>query len=411
MVKQRVADLGIFGGTPAFPDPIHVGRPNLGDRQALLTRINDILDRRWLTNDGAYVQEFERRIAEIAGTKHCIALSNATVGLEIAVKALDLTGEVIVPSFTFVATAHALEWHRLTPVFADVDPHTHLIDPRDVEARITPRTSAIVGVHLWGQVCDVKALQAIADRHGLQLILDAAHAFGCATPDGPAGGFGALEVFSFHATKFVNSLEGGAIVTNDDDLARRVRLMRNFGFLGYDNVGSVGTNAKLTEFNAAMGLTSIDAMDEFVCLNRRNHVLYGAGLADLPGLLLKTYDDRQRLNYQYVVAEVDPSVCPISRDRLLDLLWADNVRARRYFYPGVHRMEPYCSQMNPALRHLPATERVSARVLVLPNGETATPACIERICALMRFAVERGSDITAQLELRGRGVHADVLSG
>ncbi len=411
MVKQRVTDLGIFGGAPAFSEPVHVGRPNLGDRQALLTRINDVLDRRWLTNDGAYVQEFERRVAEIAGTNHCIALSNATVGLEIAAKALELTGEVIVPSFTFVATAHALAWHRLTPVFADVDPHTHLIDPRDVEARITPQTSAIIGVHLWGQVCDVNALQDIADRHGLKLILDAAHAFGCVTPDGPAGGFGALEVFSFHATKFVNSLEGGAIVTNDDELARRVRLMRNFGFLGYDHVGSVGTNAKLTEFNAAMGLTSIDAMDDFVRLNRRNHQLYASGLADLPGISLKTYDDRQRLNYQYIVAEVDPAVCPISRDRLLDLLWAENVRARRYFYPGVHRMEPYCSQMNPALRLLPATERASARVLVLPNGETATPACIERICALTRFAVERGSDITAQLELRGRGVHADVLSG
>jgi dTDP-4-amino-4,6-dideoxygalactose transaminase len=411
VIKQRLNDLAIFGGAPAFPEPIHVGRPNLGDRQVLLARINDILDRRWLTNDGAYVQEFERRVAAMAGTKHCVALSNATVALEIAAKALDLTGEVIVPSFTFVATAHALEWHRLTPVFADVDPETHLIDPRDVEARITPRTSAIIGVHLWGQVCDVDALQVIADRHRLKLIFDAAHAFGCGTPDGPVGGFGALEVFSFHATKFVNSLEGGAVVTNDDALARRVRLMRNFGFLGYDNVGSVGTNGKLNEFNAAMGLTSIDAMDDFVCLNRRNHDLYATGLSGLPGLSLKTYDNRQRLNYQYVVAEVDPAVCPISRDRLLDLLWADNVRARRYFYPGIHRMEPYCSQVNPALRLLPATERVSARVLVLPNGETATPECIERICALMRFAVERGSDITAQLEQRGSGVHADVLSG
>ena len=316
MIKQRLNDLAIFGGAPAFPEPIHVGRPNLGDRQVLLARINDILDRRWLTNDGAYVQEFERRVAAIADTKHCIALSNATVALEIAAKALDLAGEVIVPSFTFVATAHALEWHRLTPVFADVDADTHLIDPRDVEARITPRTSAIIGVHLWGQVCDVNALQAIADRHRLKLIFDAAHAFGCGSADGAVGGFGALEVFSFHATKFVNSLEGGAIATNDDALARRVRLMRNFGFLGYDNVGSVGTNGKLTEFNAAMGLTSIDAMDEFVCLNRRNHDLYSAGLSGLPGLSLKTYDDRQRLNYQYIVAEVDPAVCPISRDRL-----------------------------------------------------------------------------------------------
>jgi dTDP-4-amino-4,6-dideoxygalactose transaminase len=407
----RIADLALFGGKPAFPEPIHVGRPNIGDRHALLARINEILDRRWLTNDGAYVQEFERRVAEIAGTRHCVATSNATIALEIAIRALGLTGEVIVPSFTFVATAHAVAWHHLTPVFADVDPGTHLIDPRDVEARITPRTSAIVAVHLWGQVCDVDALQAIADRHGLKLIFDAAHAFGCRVAAGPVGSFGALEVFSFHATKFVNSLEGGAVVTNDDEIARQVRLMRNFGFLGFDNVGSIGTNGKLTEFNAAMGLTSIESMGDFVRLNRRNHDLYRTGLSGLPGIALMEADDRQQLNYQYVVAEVDPAVCPISRDRLLDLLWAENVRARRYFYPGVHHMEPYRSQMNPASRDLPATERVSARVLVLPNGEAATPECIERICALVRFAVERGSDITAQLEQRGSGVHADVLSG
>jgi dTDP-4-amino-4,6-dideoxygalactose transaminase len=408
---MRIADLALFGGTPAFAEPVHVGRPNIGNRQQLFARLNDILDRRWLTNDGEYVQEFERRIAEIAGTKHAVATSNATIGLEIAVRALGVTGEVIVPSFTFVATVHALAWHGLAPVFADVEARTHLIDPRDVEARITPRTSAIIGVHVWGQPCDVKALQAIADRHRLKLIFDAAHAFGCRTADGPVGGCGVLEVFSFHATKFVNSLEGGAVVTNDDEIARQIRLMRNFGFLGYDNVGSIGTNAKLTEFNAAMGLTSIDAIDDFVRLNRRNHQLYRTGLSGLPGVTLMEYDDRQQHNYQYVVAEVDPLTCPISRDRLLDLLWADNVRARRYFYPGVHRMEPYRSQMNPASRHLPATERVSARVLVLPNGEAATPECIERICALVRFAVERGSDITAQLEQRGSGEHADVLTG
>lgn len=408
---MRVADLALFGGTPAFAEPIHVGRPNIGDRTALLARINDILDRRWLTNDGVYVQEFERRVAGIAGTRHCVATSNATVALEIAIKALGLSGEVIVPSFTFVATAHALAWHQLTPVFADIDPRTHLIDPRDVEARITPRTTAILAVHLWGQPCNVDALQAIATRHHLTLLFDAAHAFGAATRTGPVGGSGVLEVFSFHATKFVNSLEGGAIVTNDDELARQARLMRNFGFLGFDNVGSLGTNGKMAEFNAAMGLTSIDAMDDFVRLNRRNRALYKEGLADLPGVTLLEYDERHRLNYQYLVAELDPTTCPISRDRLLDLLWAENVRARRYFYPGVHRMEPYRSRMNPAARHLPATERVSARVLVLPNGEAATPECIERICALIRLAVECGSEISRQLDLRGSGVHADVLSG
>ena len=260
MAKRELSDLAIFGGMPMFDAPLHVGRPNLGDRTRLLERINDALDRRWLTNRGHYVQEFEARIAEFAGVQHCIATCNGAVGLEIGIRALELTGEVLVPAFTFVATPHALQWQGITPVFVDVDPHTHLIDLDSVRRAITPRTSGILAVHLWGQVCDAAGLQQIADEHGLKLLFDAAHALGCASDQGSVGTFGALEVFSFHATKFVNSLEGGAIVTNDDDLARKVRLMKNFGFLGFDNVGYVGTNGKMNEFSAAMGLTSLESM-------------------------------------------------------------------------------------------------------------------------------------------------------
>lgn len=383
--------LAIFGAAPAFPKELYVGRPNLGNRAELLRRLNDALDQRTLTNNGPYVREFERRVASVAGVKHCIAVCNATVGLEILVRALELQGEVIVPAFTFVATAHSMRWMGCTPVFADVDFDTHLIDPRSVERAITPRTSAILGVHLWGQPCDVNALSDIAARHRLKLIFDGAHAFGATYGGRPVGGFGSAEVFSFHATKFVNSLEGGAIVTNDDDLARRVRLMINFGFLGYDRVGSVGTNGKMQEFSAIVGLGSIEAMDSIVEGNRRNYERYRDELAGLAGLTLLEYRERETPNYQYVVAHVDPSRAALHRDLLLDVLWAEGVIARRYFYPGVHRMEPYLTEA-PDLR-LPETERIADQILILPTGQTVDGETIARICDIIRTALAHADQV------------------
>ena len=177
--KCNPENLAIFGAAPAFHEKLHVGCPNIGDRQHLLRRINDLLDRRWLTNDGPFVQAFEQRIADFLGVKHCIAMCNGTIALEIAIRATDLSGEVIIPSFTFIATAHALQWQEIRPVFCDLDPHTHTIDPRQVERLITPRTSGIIGVHLWGRACNVEELNEIARQHNLKLLFDAAHAFGC----------------------------------------------------------------------------------------------------------------------------------------------------------------------------------------------------------------------------------------
>src|SRR6267378_4006337 len=183
-------DLAIFGGTPAFAEKLHVGRPNVGNRHRLAERIDKILDSRWLTNGGPYEQEFERRIADLTEVKHCVAMCNATVALEIAIRALGMTGEVILPSFTFIATAHALQWQEITPVFCDIDPNTHTLDPAKVEQMITPRTTGIIGVHLWGTACNTEALAEIARRRGLRLMYDASHAFGCAHDGQMIGNFG-----------------------------------------------------------------------------------------------------------------------------------------------------------------------------------------------------------------------------
>lgn len=385
-VRQQT-DSPQVGSAPAFAAPLHVGTPNTGERERFLQRVNDLLDRRWLTNHGRYVREFEEAVAERAGVAHCVAMCNGTIALEIAIRALGLTGEVIVPSFTFIATAHALQWQEITPVFADIDPRTHTLDPASVERLITPRTSGIIGVHLWGRTCDVAALEQLADERGLKLLFDAAHAFGCSHGGTPIGGFGEAEVFSFHATKVLNTFEGGAIVTNDGELAERARFMSNFGFAGVDDVRYLGTNGKMSEIAAAMGLTVLESLDEYIAVNRRNHLLYRELLSELPGVEVVDYDARERNNYQYVIVDVDANVAGVSRDALVERLRNENVLARRYFFPGCHRMEPYRSLFPNAGLVLPHTELLAERLMALPTGPTTDEATVAKICALIEGAV------------------------
>ncbi len=387
--KKGLQRLDGVGAKPVFTEPLHVGRPNIGDRATLLRRINEMLDRRWFSNDGVLVREFEARIADYVGVRHCVAICNATLGLEIAIRALGLKGEVIVPAYTFVATAHALQWQEITPVFADMDPATHNLDPAAVERLITPRTTGIIGVHVWGRPCDTEAIEAIAARHRLTVLYDAAHAFGCSRKGRLVGSSGACEVFSFHATKFLNSFEGGAVVTNDDALAAKLRLMRNFGFQGYDNVVYLGTNGKMTEVCAAMGLTSLESVDELIAVNRGNYAAYQAGLAGLPGIEVIHYDPTERNNYHYIVLEVDPVRAGVDRDALVQILQAQNVLARKYFWPGCHRLEPYRTLQPEAGWSLPATERLAARILLLPTGQSVDSAAIAGICRILREAPGR----------------------
>jgi dTDP-4-amino-4,6-dideoxygalactose transaminase len=396
-LKNRIGDLAVFDGTPAFDERLHVGHPNIGNRQRLLERINDLLDRKWLTNNGLYVQELEQRIADLLGVKHCVAMCNGTVALEIAIRATGLTGEVIVPSFTFVATVHALQWQEITPVFCDIDPDTYNIGPGQVERVVTPRTSGIIGVHLFGRPCDAEALSEIANRHNVKLIFDAAHAFACSHKGRMIGNFGDAEVFSFHATKFLNTFEGGAVVTNDDELAAKIRLMKNFGLAGYDNVICIGTNAKMSEVSAAMGLTGLESLDEFIAVNHRNYEEYKRQLAGIPGVQLMVYDETEESNYQCAVSEIDAVVTRVTRDQLIQILQAENILARRYFYPGCHRMEPYRSSFPHAGLLLPETEKLVKRVLSLPTGTAVGTDEVDKICQIVRFVVDHGAEIRSRL--------------
>lgn len=395
-MNKSVESLAVFGGKPLFSQPRYVGRPNIGDKEAVLRNIESILDSRFLTNDGPNVQRFEKAVEEYVGVKHCIACCNGTVALELAVRALGLSGEVIVPSMTFIATAHSLQWQGITPVFVDIDPSTNTLDPKLIQQHITESTSGIIGVHLWGHGCDIRGLEEVAEKNNLKLMFDAAHAFGCSYRGKKIGGFGDAEVFSFHATKFFNTFEGGAVVTNDDELAEKLRLMRNFGFNGVDNVEYIGTNGKMTEVCAAMGLASFESVDDFIDCNTERYRAYQRGVSEVPYLRLIPYDEAEQNNFQYIILELDPA-SPISRDHIVDMLWKENVIARKYFYPGCHRMEPYRSDWKYKQMLLPETERLCDRVIALPTGTAMSIQDVEDVCACIGSIIENGVDISARI--------------
>ncbi|MEW6368884.1 MAG: aminotransferase class I/II-fold pyridoxal phosphate-dependent enzyme [Acidobacteriota bacterium] len=399
MHKRAVGELAVFGGPPLFQEPLHVGGPNLGSRTRLVERIEGIFDRNWLTNDGPLVVEFERRVAEYLGVRHCVAVCNGTAGIEIALRATGMSGEVIVPAFSFIATAHAVRWMGLDTVFCDIGRRTHTIDPAKIADLIAPVTSGIIGVHLWGRPCEIEEMEEIARARGLRLIFDAAHAFGCSHRGRMIGCFGDAEVFSFHATKVLNTGEGGAIVTDSDEIAERARLMRNSGFTGVDRVTALGTNAKMSELAAALGLTNLESIEYFIEEHRRCYERYRLRLGGPPGLTLLQYDPSERCNYQYVVAEVDADLAGIGRDRLVQVLRAENVLARRYFYPGCHRSMPYAGERRDAREDLAVTDQVAQRVITLPTGSAINDSQVDGVCGLLDFALAHAQEIEQRARL------------
>lgn len=387
LTRSVTPRLAVLGARPRFEEPLHVGRPNVPvNLTGFHKRLDDVLAQRWLTNDGSQVREFQERLCSLMGVKHCVAMCNGTVALEIASRALGFSGEVIVPAFTFVASAHALRWQGIAPAFCDIEPRWHHLDPKGIAARGCARTSGVLGVHLWGHACAVEEIEAEAAALGVPVLFDASHALGCSHRNRMVGNFGAAETFSFHATKFINTFEGGAVATNDDELAERMRFMRNFGFCGEDCVSHVGTNGKMNEPAAAFGLSLLDELDYLVDHNKSNYEAYVEGLVEVPGIRMLLFDGVEKANFQYIVAEVDEADMRLSRDEVIQVLKAEGVLARRYFYPGCHRMEPYVTEQPQLARELPVTDRVARRVLVLPTGTAVTPENVLSVCEILGVA-------------------------
>ena len=394
-MKKQPSDLACCGGQPLFAEKLYVGRPNLCDRAKLHAALDQIFDNRWLTNDGPFLRRFEERLQTFLGVRHVVAVCNATIGLQMVYRALGRADparrKALMPAFTFIATAHAWEWEGGTPVFCDVDPDRHLLAPADVAARLDDETGLIVGVHVWGQPGRIDELEALARARKIPLVFDSAHAFSNFHGSRRIGGFGDAEVFSFHATKFFNTFEGGAIATNDDALAAELRHMRNFGFAGYDRVVRLGTNGKMQEISAAMGLCLLDEIDGLLETNRRNYRAYRAAFAGLPGISLLELDKPETLNCQYVVGHLSPDLPAFARDLLVDVLWAENVVARKYFYPGCHRSAPYAARAPVPV--LPVTDDLCRRVVVFPAGAAVAPDQIRLIADTVRFVLEHADEI------------------
>ena len=384
--KKALSDLAINGGPVTFATPKLFGRPNLPDLDGLMSELQGTLSSGWLSNGGPKLAQFEGLLEDTTGATYCVATDNGTAALQLTARALGMRGRVIVPSFTFVATAHALKWQHIEPVFVDVDPISHCIDVAAVEAHLQNGTiDGVCGVHLWGNLCNTSALAALSARYGVPVFYDAAHALACTDSTGiRVGNHGSAEIISFHATKFINACEGGAILTNDRLLAERLRRLRNFGFDDAGDSQMCGVNAKLSELGATVGLHSLRHLDRIVATNRRNLARYRTNLRGLAGIRIVAPTDPDNANCQYVVADVAAAEAGVTREQLMSYLRAEGVLVKAYFTPPCHQSTAYRNTTDVAL---PVTEDLAGRLICLPTGLAMSPEDVDKICELIHFIV------------------------
>jgi dTDP-4-amino-4,6-dideoxygalactose transaminase len=367
----------VLGGRPMFPHGLPMVRPTVPDGDQVSEDVRKIFASGILTN-GPYVAEFERRSAEILGVRRCVAVSSCTAGLMLILRASDLTGDIIVPSFTFAATAHAVVWNGLRPVFADVDPETLTMSPESAIRSIGVRTSGILATHIYGTPCDVDGLSEIAKRSGVRLFYDAAHAYGSHHLGRPVGSFGDAEVFSLSPTKVVVAGEGGIIATNDEILAERCRIGRDYGNPGDYNCRFVGLNARMSEVHAAVALHSLEDLSERI--EKRNALArsYHEALGPIPGISFPVVREGDRSTFKDLALLVDPDEFGLSVTDLVDALAAEGIETRRYYSPPVHQMTAYRAYSG-VNGNLPATLHAASRVLAVPFWADMTERQIARV--------------------------------
>jgi dTDP-4-amino-4,6-dideoxygalactose transaminase len=365
MITPGPVDLpAVAGGNPIFPGGLALSRPSVADAGAVARDVEEIVRSGVLTN-GPFVRRLEARAADYLGVRHCVAVSSCTAGLMLVLRAAELTGEVIVPSFTFAATAHGVDWNGLRPVFADVDPETLTLDPASVERAVGMRTSAILATHVYGTPCDVEALMAVADEHGLRLFFDAAHAFGSIHADRMVGGFGDAEVFSLSPSKVLVAAEGGIIATDNDLLAERCRIGRDYGNPGDYDCRFVGLNARMSELHAATALASFEDLEERISKRNRLAAIYHSSLGPVPGVSFPRVPEGDRSTYKDLTILLDPERFGASTRSVAEGLAAEGIDTRRYYDPPVHQMRAYRGRARVA-GELSATARAAERVLSLP---------------------------------------------
>lgn len=372
----------ILGGQPAFENKIHIVRPVLPEFNELTAGVTEMLDTGMVTK-GKHLESFERAISQHLGVKHAIGVSSCTLGLMLTYRGLGLSGDVVVPSFTFMATVSSLVWAGLRPVFADVDTGTTNLDPDAAEAAITPQTTAIAAVHNFGNPADIAGLQAVADRHGLKLIFDAAHGFGALYQGRPVGSQGDAQVYSLSPTKLLITGEGGIVATGDDRLADFIRKGREYGNDGNYDSEFPGMNARMPEFNALMGLNSLQVLESAAESRNAYASMFQELLGRLPGIGFQTIRSGDRCSYKDFSITVDEENFGLSRDALAQALAAENIDTRKYYDPPVHRQSAYGHYYDG--RPLPNTDWLAKNSLSFPIWSKMDSEVLERICT----AVER----------------------
>ena len=366
-----------------FDNTIYVTAPLLPPLEAVTRRLESVWASGWLTNNGRQNEILETALRDLLRVRHLSLFNNGTVALFAAAKALGLRGEVITTPFTFPATPHALMWNDITPVFVDIDPLRLTLDPARVVEAITPRTTGILGVHVYGIPCDVHGLQRVAERHRLKVIYDAAHAFGTTLDGAGIGTFGDVTMFSFHATKLFHTAEGGALVCADAALRQRINHLRNFGIVDPETVDGIGLNGKMSELQAALGLAVLDCVDAEVAARKRLVALYNRLLESVPGITVAASAPGIDSNPQYCAVRIDAERFGCSRDIVHAELLKHNVVSRKYFFPLCSDYPCYSGLPSADPARLPVARRAAREVLCLPLYGTLDPSVVERICEII----------------------------
>ncbi len=365
-----------------MPKPIYVTQPVLPPLAEFMPYLEKIWASKILTNGGPFHQELEQALCDYLGVGHISLFANGTLALVTALQALRITGEVITTPYSFVATSHSLLWNGIKPVFVDIDPVTLNLDPDKIEAAITPQTTAIMPVHCYGHPCDVARIQGIADKHGLKVIYDAAHAFGVQDAGGSVLRHGDLAVLSFHATKVFNTFEGGAIVSPDAHTKERIDHLKNFGFVDEVTVIAAGINGKMSEINAALGLLQLKYIDSALARRKQIDSIYRSLLAPVKGIMCLAECNEHVANNAYFPILVQPDY-GLTRDSLFQNLCDNNIHARRYFYPLISEFPMYQGLPSAATENLPVATRVAKQVICLPIYPNLSVTVIQKICSLL----------------------------
>lgn len=363
---------------------ILVAQPLLPPLEEFIPYLEKIWESKWLTNNGQFHQQLEKELADYLGVKHVCLFSNGTLALITALQALRITGEVITTPFSFVATTHSIWWNNSKPVFVDIEPDTYNLDPKKIEAAITPQTTAIMPVHVYGNPCNLEAIEEIAKNYNLKVIYDAAHAFGVTVNDNSILNFGDLSILSFHATKVFNTFEGGAIICHDAQMKQHIDDLKNFGFRGETTVVAPGINAKMNEVQAAFGLLQLQYVDAGIAKRKEITETYRKELKEVKGITCLYDLPSVKHAYSYFPILIDKQKYGMSRDELYKKLKDNNIFGRRYFYPLISNFPTYSGLPSAHPSNLPIANKVAGEVLCLPIYADLNRTNVQSICAFIK---------------------------